>query len=52
MLEPQIDYLSEEDEFRSGGRIHIKPSHRGRFTELLKRTGKPASWFKAHGTPA
>ena len=39
-------------DYRTGGPIHIKPSHRGRFTALLKRTGKPASWFKAHGTPA
>lgn len=38
--------------YGKGGGIHIKPSHRGRFTALLKRTGKPASWFKAHGTPA
>jgi len=38
--------------YASGGKIHIKPSHRGKFTALLKRTGKPASWFKAHGTPA
>ena len=32
--------------------IHIKPSHRGKFTALKKRTGHSASWFKAHGTPA
>ena len=37
---------------RSGGPIHIKPENRGKFTALMKRTGKPASWFKAHGTPA
>ena len=35
----------------SGGKIHIKPENRGKFTALLKRTGKSASWFKAHGTP-
>lgn len=40
------------NELKSGGKIYIKPSHRGRFTSLLKRTGKSASWFKAHGTPA
>ena len=34
-----------------GGRIHIKPENRGKFTALLKRTGKSASWFKKHGTP-
>lgn len=35
-----------------GGKIHIKPENRGKFNALLKRTGKSASWFKAHGTPA
>ena len=45
--------LSDYDvDFASGGKIHIKPSHRGKFTALLKRTGKTASWYKAHGTPA
>lgn len=38
--------------YKSGGKIYIKPSHRGKFTALKKRTGKSASWFKAHGTPA
>lgn len=32
--------------------IYIKPENRGKFTALKKRTGKSASWFKAHGTPA
>ena len=35
-----------------GGKIHIKPKNRGKFTALKKRTGKSASWFKKHGTPA
>lgn len=35
-----------------GGKIHIKPENRGKFTALKKRTGKSASWFKEHGTPA
>ena len=39
-------------DYSGGGSIHIKPSHRGKFTALLKRTGKTASWYKAHGTPA
>ena len=39
-------------EYGKGGKIYIKPSHRGRFSALLKRTGKTASWYKAHGTPA
>lgn len=37
---------------KKGGGIHIKPENRGKFTRLKKRTGKSASWFKAHGTPA
>lgn len=32
--------------------IHIKKKNRGKFTALKKRTGKSASWFKEHGTPA
>ena len=35
----------------SGGKIHIDPKNKGKFNALLKRTGKSASWFKAHGTP-
>lgn len=37
---------------KDGGRIHIKPENKGKFTALKKRTGKSASWFKEHGTPA
>ena len=36
----------------SGGKIHIKPENRGKFTALKERTGHSASWFKEHGTPA
>ena len=39
-------------DYRSGGKIRIKPENRGKFTALKKRTGHSASWFKAHGTPA
>ena len=42
----------DANEYKSGGKIFIKPSHRGRFTELKKRTGHSATWFKQHGTPA
>ena len=35
-----------------GGDIHIKPENRGKFTALKDRTGKSATWFKEHGTPA
>ena len=38
--------------YASGGKIHIKPENRGKFTALKKRTGKSATWFKQHGTPA
>lgn len=30
----------DANEYKKGGGIHIKPSHRGRLTELKKRTGK------------
>lgn len=40
------------NQFKDGGGIHIKPENRGKFTALKKRTGKSASWFKEHGTPA
>jgi len=42
----------KENEFKSGGKIHIKPENRGKFTALKKRTGHSATWFKLHGTPA
>lgn len=48
--EPDIDKLYAE--FSTGGKIHIKKKNRGKFTALKERTGKSASWFKAHGTPA
>lgn len=38
--------------FDDGGGIHIKKENRGKFTALKERTGKSASWFKEHGTPA
>ena len=38
--------------FAEGGGIYIKPENRGKFTRLKERTGKSASWFKEHGTPA
>ena len=53
-VEKLYTYLIEHPEVlrRNGGRIHIKPENRGKFTALKKRTGHSASWFKAHGTPA
>ena len=38
--------------FAKGGKIHIKPENRGKFTALKERTGHSATWFKEHGTPA
>ena len=53
---PRVYYrlkgMASEDEYASGGKIHIKPENHGKFTALKKRTGHSASWFKAHGTPA
>lgn len=48
------DYYRElvSNGFSTGGKIHIKPENRGKFTELKKRTGHSATWFKEHGTPA
>lgn len=40
------------NEFAQGGKIHIKPENRGKFTALKERTGHSATWFKEHGTPA
>lgn len=42
----------ERTYFGEGGSIHIKPENRGKFTALKERTGKSATWFKEHGTPA
>lgn len=38
--------------YSRGGKIHIKPENRGKFTALKERTGHSATWFKQHGTPA
>ena len=47
-----FEKAAAERGYASGGKIHIKPENRGKFTALKKRTGHSASWFKAHGTPA
>lgn len=48
-----LDTIRDEyNLYAKGGKIHIKPENRGKFTALKKRTGHSASWFKAHGTPA
>ena len=46
------DIRKKYNEFAEGGRIHIKPENRGKFTALKERTGHSATWFKKHGTPA
>jgi hypothetical protein len=38
--------------YANGGKIHIKPSHRGRLTELKKRTGKSEAELYKTGGPA
>lgn len=38
--------------FADGGNIHIKPSHRGRLTELKARTGKTEEELYNDGNPA
>lgn len=38
--------------FKYGGSIHIKPSHRGRLTELKARTGKSEAELYNDGNPA
>ena len=38
--------------YAEGGKIHIKPSHRGRLTELKKRTGKSEAELYKTGGPA
>ena len=46
-----VDNSINYDKGKDSG-IHIKKKNRGKFTALKKRTGKSASWFKEHGTPA
>lgn len=48
-----LDTIREEyNKFANGGSIHIKPSHRGRLTELKKRTGKSEAELYNDGNPA
>lgn len=42
----------DANEYKKGGGIHIKPSHRGRLTELKKRTGKSEAELYNDGNPA
>ena len=45
--------VEDANEFATGGhKIHIKPSHRGRLTELKKRTGKTEAELYRTGGPA
>lgn len=47
-----VDVPYNEPFLKNGGKIHIKPENRGKFTALKERTGHSASWFKEHGTPS
>jgi hypothetical protein len=40
------------NQMAKGGKIHIKPSHRGRLTELKKRTGKTEAELYKNGSAA
>lgn len=51
-LENQNAFNAMQNIAAYGGKIHIKPENRGKFTRLKERTGKSATWFKEHGTPA
>ena len=44
--------LDINNSYSDGGKIYIKLENRGKFTALKERTGKSATWFKEHGTPA
>lgn len=44
--------LDMNNSYSDGEKIYIKPENRGKFTALKERTGKSATWFKEHGTPA
>lgn len=44
--------LNSDIPFKSGGKIYIKPSHRGRLTRLKARTGKSESELYNDGNPA
>lgn len=45
-------YDNIELHYAKGGKIHIKPSHRGRLTELKARTGKTEAELYRTGSPA
>ena len=49
---PFEEMMEEIGRKAEGGKIHIKPENRGKFTRLKERTGHSATWFKKHGTPA
>lgn len=47
-----LDDIWNTGEYAKGGKIYIKPSHRGRLTELKKRTGKTEAELYNDGNPA
>ena len=50
VVQPSFGFSSKT--FADGGGIHIKPSHRGRLTELKERTGKTEEELYNDGNPA
>jgi len=50
LADTEMDIL--ENTKAKGGKIHIKPSHRGRLTELKARTGKTEAELYNDGNPA
>lgn len=49
---PFEEMMEEMGRKAEGGKIHIKPSHRGRLTELKRRTGKTEAELYRTGNPA
>lgn len=54
VIREELDTLGTEHPIfrKDGGSIHIKPSHRGRLTELKARTGKSEAELYNDGNPA
>lgn len=48
----EVEEEVNTNQFKEGGGIHIKPSHRGRLTELKARTGKSEAELYNDGNPA
>lgn len=51
-LSKRFNFSNADSRYKYGGSIHIKPSHRGRLTELKARTGKSEAELYSDGNPA